>query len=143
MQYSKAGLSFVLPGFSNSMVLLPASQIKWIAEQADHVLNSNEMQREVLQSDYSLLDATLARNPIHELVVRRDLTRYLGGLIPDIEDELNTGVEELWGTDTENWSEVVVFSSVMQIVARTSNRVFVGLPLCTHLFRQRPTKIQD
>jgi len=85
-KYSKAGLNFVLPGFDHSMVLVPVSQVKWIVDQAEHVLNANEMQREVLQTDYTLLDSTLARNPIHELVVRRDLTRYLGALIPDIED---------------------------------------------------------
>ncbi|KAH6706546.1 cytochrome P450 [Leptodontidium sp. MPI-SDFR-AT-0119] len=129
-KYSKSGLNFVLPGFDHSMVLVPVSQVKWITDQAEHVLNANEMQREVLQTDYSLLDSTLARNPIHELVVRRDLTRYLGALIPDIEGELNVGVDELWGKDTEKWSDVVVFSTMMKIVARTSNRIFVGLPLC-------------
>jgi len=112
------------------MVLVPVSQVKWITDQADHILNANEMQREVLQSDYTFLDSTLARNPIHDLVIRRDLTRYLGVLIPDIEEELNVGVDELWGKDTEKWSEVVVFSTMLKIVARTSNRVFVGLPLC-------------
>jgi len=129
-KYSKAGLNFVLPGFDHSMVLVPVSQVKWIVDQAEHVLNANEMQREVLQTDYTLLDSTLARNPIHELVVRRDLTRYLGALIPDIEDELKVGVDELWGKDTEKWTDVVVFSTMMKIVARTSNRLFVGLPLC-------------
>jgi len=133
IQYSKAGLNFVLPGFDHSMVLVPVSQVKWIVDQAEHVLNANEMQREVLQTDYTLLDSTLARNPIHELVVRRDLTRYLGALIPDIEDELKVGVDELWGKDTEKWTDVVVFSTMMKIVARTSNRLFVGLPLCMYL----------
>lgn len=91
------------------------------------------MQREVLQTDYSLLDTTLARNPIHELIVRRDLTRYLGALIPDIEEELNIGVDEYWGKDTEKWTDVVPFATMMKIVARTSNRIFVGLPLCVHI----------
>lgn len=121
----------MLPGFNHSILLVPSTQVKWITDQAEHVLNANEMQREVLQTDYSLLDPTLARNPIHELIVRRDLTRYLGALIPDIEEELNIGVDECWGKDTENWTDVVPFTTMMKIVARTSNRIFVGLPLCT------------
>lgn len=112
------------------MVLVPVSEVKWISDQAEHVLNAGEMQREVLQTDYSFLDPVLARNPIHELVIRRDLTRCLGALIPDIEEELNFGVDEQWGTDTEKWTDVVVFSTMVKIVARTSNRIFVGLPLC-------------
>lgn len=32
--------------------------------------------------------------------------------------------------DTENWKEVCVFENMMNVIARVSNRVFVGLPLC-------------
>ncbi|KAL2065895.1 hypothetical protein VTL71DRAFT_3565 [Oculimacula yallundae] len=129
-KYSKSGLNFILPGFDRSMILVPSSQIKWITDQAEHVLNAKEMQREVLQTDHTLLDPSLAINPLHEVTIRRDLTRYLGALIPDIEEELIVGVDELWGTDTENWRDVAVFPTTMKIVARTSNRIFVGLPLC-------------
>jgi hypothetical protein len=106
--------------------------VKWIADQGDHVLNAGAMQRLNLQADHTFLDPSLARNPIHENTIRRELTRYLGSLIPQIEDELRVSVTECWGSDTENWNEVGVFSTMIKIVARTSNRVFVGLPLCKH-----------
>lgn len=32
--------------------------------------------------------------------------------------------------DTEDWKDVCVFENMMNIIARASNRVFVGLPLC-------------
>lgn len=91
------------------------------------------MQRDSLQTDHTLLDPTLAKNAIHEGIIRKDLTRYLGALIPEIEEELNIGVDDLWGKNTEEWNEVGVFESMSKVVARTSNRVFVGLPLCTFL----------
>lgn len=102
-----------------------------MAEQPQDVLSAHKWNREVVQTDWTLLDRTLARNPLHDPVIRRDLTRNLGSLIPEVEEELNFGVDQFWGSDTENWTEVGVFDTMMQIVARTSNRIFVGLPLCT------------
>jgi hypothetical protein len=81
-------------------------------------------------TDYVLLDPKMARNPIQEVIVRRHLTRSLGSLISEIEEELAVGVTRYWGHDTENWAEVEVFSTMNKVVARASNRIFVGLPLC-------------
>ena len=112
------------------MVLLPGSQVKWIVNQADSVLSAPQAQRDSLLTDYVLLDPAMARNPIQDVIVRRHLTRSLGSLIEEIEDELAVGVKEYWGNDTENWTEVGVFSTMTKVVARASNRIFVGLPLC-------------
>jgi hypothetical protein len=111
--------------------MVPASYVKWMAEQPQDVLSACKYNREVVQTDYTLLDPTLARNPLHDPVIRRDLTRNLGSLVPDVEEELQFAVDKFWGSDTENWTEVGVFDTMMQIVARTSNRIFVGQPLCT------------
>ncbi len=113
-QYSKAGLNFILPCFDRAMILVPSSHVTWIADQADSVLNAGAMQIEVLQSDWTLLDPSMARNPIHEILIRRDLTRSLGSLIPDIEEELNVSVDEYWGKDTDNWVEVGAFNTIMR-----------------------------
>ncbi|KUJ14117.1 cytochrome P450 [Mollisia scopiformis] len=129
-KYSKAGINFILPCFDRAFILVPGSQVKWITEQADNVLSAASMQIEVLQTDYTLLDPSMARNPIHETIVRRDLTRSLGALIPDIHEELNVAIDEYLGKDTENWVDISVFSDMQKIVARISNRIFVGLPLC-------------
>lgn len=48
----------------------------------------------------------------------------------DIMEELGSGFDDYWGFDTENWKEACVYENMMKIVARTSNRVIVGLPLC-------------
>lgn len=112
------------------MIVVPGSQVKWIVDQPDNVLSSRAMQMESLQTDWVLLDPAIASNPIHEIIIRRDLTRSLGTLIPEIDEELNVGVDDCWGKDTENWNDVGLFTTMMKVVARTSNRVFVGLPLC-------------
>jgi hypothetical protein len=76
------------------------------------------------------MDPSMARNPIQEIIVRRHLTRSLGSLIEEIEEELAVGVTHYWGKDAESWTEVPVFDTMNKVVARASNRIFVGLPLC-------------
>ena len=88
------------------------------------------MQRETLQTYYTLLEPVIVENPLHENLVRRELTRGLGAQIPDVLDELAAGVDEYWGKDTEGWTDVSVFNVMMKIVSRATNRIFVGLPLC-------------
>lgn len=38
--------------------------------------------------------------------------------------------DDRWGTDTENWKEFNVFDSMGYIIARASNRTFLGKPAC-------------
>lgn len=77
-----------------------------------------------------MLNPRIVRYPVHEEVVRRDLTRQLGSLTMEIMEELGNGFDEYWGIDAENWKEAPVYESMIKIVARTSNRIIVGLPLC-------------
>jgi cytochrome P450 len=56
--------------------------------------------------------------------------RRIGDLIMDLWDEISSAIDETWGMDTEEWKEICVFENTMHIIARASNRVFVGLPLC-------------
>jgi hypothetical protein len=104
--------------------------VKWIVDQADSVLSAPQAQRDSLLTDYTLMDPSMARNPIQEIIVRRHLTRSLGSLIEEIEEELAVGVTHYWGKDAESWTEVPVFDTMNKVVARASNRIFVGLPLC-------------
>jgi hypothetical protein len=112
------------------MVMIPKSQVKWIIDQADSVLSAAQAQRNILMLRYVLLDPAMAENPIHEVVIRRHMTRSLGSLVSEIEEELAVAVTQYWGHDTESWTDVKVFSTMTKVVARASNRIFVGLPLC-------------
>jgi len=48
----------------------------------------------------------------------------------DVWDEVGCALDDTWGTDTENWKDICLFENMMTVIARMSNRVFVGLPLC-------------
>jgi hypothetical protein len=112
------------------MILLPASSTEWIINQPESSLNVLAAHMESLQSDFTFADPVIVRQPHHEHVVKTDLTRQLGSLTMDIMDELASGFDETWGFDTQAWKEIGVFENMMQLIARASNRVMVGLPLC-------------
>lgn len=91
--------------------------------------------------DITLLDA------YHVPVIRKHLTKNLGILFPDIRDEIvhafNDEIAltagELWIPGRSfislkcvqwDWTKVSASKTVMQIISRTSHRIFVGFPLC-------------
>ena len=130
-RYSKKGKSYVFPDFTaKPQVIIPPSEIPWLLEQPDNVLSVNELHHDILAGDYNFISPKILKQPYHEHVIIRNLPRRIGALIPDIWNELSDSIDEGWGTDTENWKEVCVFESMMQIIARVSNRVLVGMPLC-------------
>jgi len=48
----------------------------------------------------------------------------------DIWDELTDSLDETWGVSTTEWTDIPVMDNMMTVIARVSNRMFVGLPLC-------------
>lgn len=92
----------------------------------------------MLQPTYAFLCSDIEHRPTHETIIRRDLTRQLGVLVDDVMEEIIAGFDRFWGNDTEDWKQVNVYDTVEQIIARTSNRVFIGLPLCTYFKTARP-----
>ena len=93
----------------------------------------------------------LFHNTYHIEVVRSHLTRNLGTLYPEIRDEIRLAFDEvldlrdngefydfIFVSITEggnsDWKSVPALSAIRKVVCRTSNRLFVGLPLCMQLF---------
>ncbi|KAF9235145.1 cytochrome P450 [Melanogaster broomeanus] len=77
-----------------------------------------------------LVGPEMFRNPYHYPILRSQLTRNLGTLYPDIRDEVVTTFEEILDLKGNEWKSVPALDTVQEVVCRTSNRVFVGLPLC-------------
>jgi hypothetical protein len=111
--------------------MLPGSEVKWIAEQPESVLNSTEAQRDALQTDYSFLDTTIAQHPVHYNIIKGTLQKEMDALIPEIVDEVEASVDQYFGTNAEDWTDFAVFDGMMKIISRATNRVIVGLPVCT------------
>ena len=102
----------------------------WIIEQPDSVISSIDVLKTSLQIDNTFPLPQIVHHPTHHDTIRTDLTRQLSNLTEDLVDEVEAAVAEGWGRDAGSWNEICVFETVMQMVARVSNRVFVGKPLC-------------
>ncbi|KAJ7438633.1 cytochrome P450 [Mycena galericulata] len=83
----------------------------------------------MFQSDYTV-GPEITANPYHTVVIRGSLTRNLVRCFPQVRDEIVHAFDDVLALEDKGWKCVDVVPSVMKLVARTSNRLFVGLPLC-------------
>jgi len=131
LQYSKKGLPFVLPNINTGPeVIIPMSQMQWLLKQKESVLDQNEVNRSFLQADYTMLHPKVVTDTVHEDVIRKELTKLLGDYTTDVIDEIDYAFRKSWGVNTKEWTEVTSYYSMLDIIARISNRVIVGFPLC-------------
>ncbi|KAF8211729.1 cytochrome P450 [Mycena galopus ATCC 62051] len=85
---------------------------------------------QIIQADYTI-GPQMTSYPHNARVVRMGLTRNLGRCFPQILDEIVHAFDSVLALeDNSDWKLLQVMPTAMQIVARTSNRIFVGLPLC-------------
>ncbi|PBK90653.1 cytochrome P450 [Armillaria gallica] len=68
-------------------------------------------------------------DPYHLNVVRGALTRNIASCFVDVQDEIKAAFKDNIPM-TEDWVEIPAYETILQIVCRASNRMFVGLPLC-------------
>ncbi|ESK87975.1 cytochrome p450 [Moniliophthora roreri MCA 2997] len=94
----------------------------------DDVLSFTEANNDNMQMDHTL-GAPMYLDPYHIDVVRGSMTRNLGNKFPEVRDEIKASFDELLPA-TNDWTKVHLNSTIMKVIARTSNRLFVGLPLC-------------
>ncbi|KAK7065021.1 cytochrome P450 [Favolaschia claudopus] len=91
--------------------------IKDIAGAPEHIISFAEGVAEASENHY------------HQQAIRTTLTRNLHACFPDVRDEIISAFDEVLQLESE-WKSVTVLPAMMDIVARVSNRLFVGLPLC-------------
>ncbi|KIL65013.1 hypothetical protein M378DRAFT_77528, partial [Amanita muscaria Koide BX008] len=128
--YSKyRGSIFKVPLFSKWMIMVSGLEmIEDIRSASDDYLSAAEAFRETLHSDLTL-GAETFQNLYHLEVIKLPLTRNIGPGFADIKDEIVTAFNDSISKYTE-WTTVIAYPTMMDIVCRTSNRMFVGLPLC-------------
>ncbi|KAI9662176.1 MAG: hypothetical protein M1831_002872 [Alyxoria varia] len=112
-------------------LVLPASDIHsvYAARPESEVDVWGEM-HQMIQAPYTVRDRDIYANNFHMNVVRKQITRSLGLLTADLADEIAVAFKEYFGVDCTEWKTVKLWDCLLKIVARASNRVFVGLPLC-------------
>ncbi|KAK7060436.1 hypothetical protein VNI00_001201 [Paramarasmius palmivorus] len=109
----------------SSSILSYITAIRYVSESQDLI---SEGYRKFLQSDYTV-GPGMRLYPYHAGLIRTELTRNLALLSDALFDEQALAFKELIPPST-GWRAHDIKDTFMKIVCRTSNRVFVGLPLC-------------
>ncbi|KAI6016773.1 cytochrome P450 [Pisolithus microcarpus] len=123
------GAPFKVPTLNRWIVVLGRQHLEDIKKSTDDELSLIEAANDSAKVDY-LIGPEINSNPCHISVARTHLTRNLGLYYPDIKDEVHAAFEELLDLKDNAWKSVPAVETVREIVCRTSNGVFVGLPLC-------------
>ena len=98
-------------------------------EQPDSVLSALEFFKE-RQLGRGMLSNDILHDPLHEKVIRSDLTRALSWNTEFVADEVRASLHDYVG-DSAEWHNFGMWDCMTKTFARTSARIFVGLPLCT------------
>ncbi|KAF4621783.1 hypothetical protein D9613_012093 [Agrocybe pediades] len=123
------GNAFKIPLMSRWLVIVSGPQMLEDIRRADNDLMSfDEAVKETIQTDYTM-GKHLRKHPFHIATVRTPLTRNIAVRFGDIKDEVQAAFADIL-PQKDDWTAVPALGTVMQVVVRTSNRLFVGLPLC-------------
>ncbi|KAJ7103682.1 cytochrome P450 [Mycena crocata] len=106
-----------------------AARIAEVIAAPEDVLSFQHGAEDIIQGDYTM-GPELTSNPYHQHTIRTHLTRNLGRCFPDVRDEIVSAFDEVLKLEGNDWKPISVLPNIMQVVARTSNRIFVGVPLC-------------
>lgn len=120
-------------------VVLPMSQMDWLLRQPDSVLSQNEVNRQFLQADHTMLHPSVVKDTVHDDVIRKELTKLLGDYTEDVQDEIDFAFRKVWGVNTNDWVDLPAYHTMLDVIGRISNRVLVGMPLCKLCALSTPT----
>ncbi|KAJ6562634.1 hypothetical protein B0H19DRAFT_1069235 [Mycena capillaripes] len=102
-----------------------------MAAVSDDVLTFQHGAQDILQADYTM-EPEITTNPWHEHTVRSSLTRSIGRCLGIVYDEPVCAFDDTLGLQGSDWKEITVVNDMIQVVARSTARVFVGLSLCMY-----------
>ncbi|KAK6967074.1 cytochrome P450 [Favolaschia claudopus] len=103
--------------------------VKEVGNAAENELSFHEGLEDVLQSRITM-GRGITENPYHIITIKNNLTRNLHARFPDVRDEIVSAFDDVLHLQGDEWKAITALPAVMDIVARASNRLFVGLPLC-------------
>ncbi|KAE8350016.1 cytochrome P450 [Aspergillus coremiiformis] len=128
--YSKKGKSFAMLNINfRPQVILPPEQVRWLVTQPEDVLSHGKASddSDALRYIWPMFDASALHS--FSKVLQIDLTRNVTQTEAAVLEEMQHLMDELVG-HTESWKEVNMVQLLERIMYQTTQRVYVGLPLC-------------
>ncbi|KAI9434918.1 cytochrome P450 [Lactarius psammicola] len=99
--------------------------IEDVRKAPDNVFVYNASAIELLQAEYTL-DLLDMDTDYHTDVIRSKLTRNIDVTFKEVRDELVRSLD----VSIPHWVKIPVIETMQRVVSATTNRVFVGTPLC-------------
>jgi hypothetical protein len=103
--------------------------IEDIKKAPEDILSFRAPVRELLQTKYTMNPLDLD-NSYHVDIIRTKLTRNIGDTFKEVRDELVRSLDASIPIHGDDWVKVPIVDTIQRVVCATSNRVFVGAPLC-------------
>ena len=110
------------------MVVLPVSMVEEIRALPITTANPTVAHAHNLLGSYTKMNLILRSN-LHFRMIQTKLTPMLGSLTRPMEEEVKFAMDNHFPR-SEEWTMIKPYHEILELVARTSARVFVGLPLC-------------
>ncbi|KAH6904404.1 cytochrome P450 [Coprinopsis sp. MPI-PUGE-AT-0042] len=104
------------------------SMLDDIRKSTQEHLSFGDASLELLQMDHTIGHPKM-HDEYHADVVRGPLTRGFPSRFDDIKDEIQASFKDIIPVKDE-WTSYPLFATLIPIICRTTNRLFVGLPLC-------------
>ncbi|KAJ7179450.1 cytochrome P450 [Mycena filopes] len=92
-------------------------------------LSIREAFNEILQTNMTM-GPNILGNPYHISVTRLGMTKNLDVRFDEVRDEIMCTFDDHIRLEGNEWKAIPAQATVMQVICRTGNRLFVGLPLC-------------
>jgi len=126
---TKPGL-FRIALFRRWMVLPSGPElIEDVRKAPDDVLSLNAAAIEFIEPEYTL-DLLEMDNDYHMGVIRSRLTKNIADTFEEVRDELLKSLDASIPVHGDDWVKVPILETMQRVVCATTNRVFVGAPLC-------------
>jgi hypothetical protein len=110
------------------MVILPGSAVEEIRALPREVANPTVAHAHNLLGNFTRMDLIL-RSDLHFRMIQTKVTPNLGALSGPMEDEVKWAMHAFPKCKDE-WAVIKPYHTILELVASTSARIFVGLPLC-------------
>ncbi|KAJ6604022.1 cytochrome P450 [Mycena sp. CBHHK59/15] len=83
----------------------------------------------IFAANYTL-GSTFVTNDYHVKVIQSPLTKSITARFADVKDEVAAAFQDEIPLSGDEWTSVPGLMTVLRVISRASNRLFVGLPLC-------------
>ncbi|KAI0774403.1 cytochrome P450 [Fomes fomentarius] len=111
------------------VIVSGSKMVDELRRRPDEELSFTEGVEDIVQLKYTIGTET-TEDPYHIDIIKEKLTRTLPAVLPEVIDELKVAVHQYIPANDDEWVTVNAVKTMQQIIARASNRAFVGLPVC-------------